>query len=110
MVPWMQPQEVKHERTRADYAATAATHTRTPRLRLLVQQIGRPGMLPPRTAGRHQPSALVAVALGPFGDHTIRSQLDHVSLPLLVGVTGLSGFPALFAHGFSPILGNFARS
>ena len=27
MMPWMQPQEVKHERTRADYAATAATHT-----------------------------------------------------------------------------------
>jgi hypothetical protein len=27
MVPWMQPQEVKHERTRADYAATAAAHS-----------------------------------------------------------------------------------
>jgi hypothetical protein len=25
IVPWMQPQEVKHERTRADYAAAATT-------------------------------------------------------------------------------------
>lgn len=25
MAPWMQPREIKHERTRADYAATAAT-------------------------------------------------------------------------------------
>ena len=27
IMPWMQPQEVKHERTQADYAATAATHS-----------------------------------------------------------------------------------
>jgi hypothetical protein len=27
MVPWMQPQEVKHERTRTDSAATATSHS-----------------------------------------------------------------------------------
>jgi hypothetical protein len=27
MVPWMQPQEVTHERTRTDHAASAATHS-----------------------------------------------------------------------------------
>ena len=27
IMPWMQPKEVKHERTRADYAATAAAHS-----------------------------------------------------------------------------------
>ena len=27
IMPWMQPKEVKHERTQTDYAATAATHS-----------------------------------------------------------------------------------
>ena len=34
IVPWMQPQEVKHERTQANYIATAATHS-------LAVQLGR---------------------------------------------------------------------